>query len=325
MKHTTIVRTLAVVVLISALALPAAARDDALSLVPANAVTVGMVKLSEMRSSPLSAMLFQHTDRMSSDGEAEKFLSEAGLSPVRDVDVLVVATAPRTTLGSEADVLVIVEGRFDVQRLSAALLARGATQKNGYIVCPEASRNGENGAVAFPTPSLAIGGTERAVAAALAARANGGTGFTARGSLAMDLGRIDPSATAWAIIDIPRSARLGNAGSVNTGSGNPGEALQAALRTLSTVAFWATDTGDSLKIGAVGLSADRETLELLEDTIRGALSALRLAAREKAPEMVSVLRRFDVSRKNNAVTVEGSIPGKTLREITAKQRAAAAQ
>jgi hypothetical protein len=325
MKHATLARTLAVVALIFALALPAAAKDDALSLVPANAVTVGMVKLSEMRSSPLSSMLFQHTDRMSSDGEAEKFLNEAGLSPSRDVDVLVVATTPRTSLGSEADVLVIAEGRFDVPRLSAALLARGATQKSGYIIFPEANSSGESGAVAFLTPSLAIGGNERSVTAALAARSGGGTGFTARGSLAMDLGRIDPAATAWAIIDVPRSARLGNAGSVNTGGGNSGEALQAALRTLSTVAFWATDTGDSLKIGAFGLSADRETLELLEDTIRGALSALRLAARDKAPEMVSVLRRFDVSRKNNAVTVEGSIPGKTLREITAKQRAAAAQ
>ncbi|MGZ5433953.1 MAG: hypothetical protein ACXWH7_13605, partial [Thermoanaerobaculia bacterium] len=94
-------RSLAVFALVAALALPALAADDALNLVPANAVTVGMVKLADMRTSPLSSMLFQHTDKMSSDGEAEKFLLEAGLSPTKDVDVIVVATSPRTALGSE--------------------------------------------------------------------------------------------------------------------------------------------------------------------------------------------------------------------------------
>src|SRR6185295_809803 len=127
-------RTFAVVAAVAALALPALAKDDALSLVPSNAVTVGMVKLREMRSSPLSSMLFEQTDKMSTDGEAEKFLSDAGLAPTKDVDVLVVATSPRTNLGSDADVLVIAEGRFNVERLTAALTSRGATKKGAYYV-----------------------------------------------------------------------------------------------------------------------------------------------------------------------------------------------
>jgi len=49
--------------------------------------------------------------------------------------------------------------------------------------------------------------------------------------------------------------------------------------------------------------------------------ALRLAVREKSPEMVTVLRRFDVSRKNDAVLIEGSIPASSLREMMAKKRA----
>ena len=74
-------RTLAVLVALTLLALPALAKDDALSLVPANAVTVGMVKLADMRSSPLSSLLFEHTDKMTADGEAADFLADAGLSP----------------------------------------------------------------------------------------------------------------------------------------------------------------------------------------------------------------------------------------------------
>lgn len=318
-------RTLAVFALVAAVALPAMAKDDALNLVPANAVTVGMVKLAEMRTSPLSSYLFQHTDKMSTDGEAEKFLLEAGLSPTRDVDTLTVATTPRTALGSDADVLVIAEGRFQPERLAKALIARGGVQKAGYIVMAEARNDAddEKGAVAFLSPSLAIAGNERSVVAALAARAAGGTGFRSRGSLGLDLARVDTKATAWALVDVTRAARLTKGGDINTGKGQAGDALKTAMKTLSTVAVWATDTGDALELGAIGLSGDKETLELLEDTVRGALSAMRLAVKDKAPEMVSVLRRFDVSRKSDSISVEGSIPAATLRELMAKKTAAA--
>lgn len=322
---TRLVRISAVLLAVAALALPALAKDDALSLVPANAVTVGMVKLAEMRSSPLSSMLFQHTDKMSADGEAAKFLLEAGLSPAKDVDTLVVATTPRTTLGSEADVLVIAEGRFQPEKLTGALIARGGVRKNGYILFAEAKQEGDDqpGAVAFLSPSMAIAGNEGSVVAALAARAGGGTGFRSRGNLGLDLARVDTKATAWALVDVTRAARLTKGGTIHTGKGEAGDALQSALRTLSTVAVWATDTGDKLELGAIGLSGDAETLELLEDTVRGALSAMRLAVKDKAPEMVAVLRRFDVSRKSDSITVEGSIPAAMLRDLMAKKTATA--
>lgn len=317
-------RTLAVFVALAALPLMAA--DDALNLVPANAVTVGMVKLADMRTSPLSSMLFQHMDKMSSDGEAEKFLLETGLSPTKDVDVLIVATSPRTSLGSEADVLVIAEGRFQPEKVTNALLSRGAVKKNGYVLFTpkhdDGDHDNENGAVAFLSPSLAIAGNERSVIAALEARKTGGTGFRSRGALGLDLGRVDSSATAWALVDVTRAARLTKGGTIHTGKGQSGDALQTAIKTLSTVAVWAKDTGDTLELGATGLSGDTETLQLLEDTVRGALSALRLAVKDKAPEMVSVLRRFDVSRKSDSITVEGSIPAATLRDLMAKKTAA---
>jgi hypothetical protein len=317
-------RTLAILSAVALLALPAFAKDDALSLVPANAVTVGMVKLAEMRTSPLSSMLFQHTDRMSTDGEAQKFLADAGLSPSKDVDVLVVATVPRTALGSEADILVLAEGRFVPERLTAALVTRGATKKGAYLLMPE-EKSGEDRhpAVAFPNSSLVIAGTEDAVVAALKALAGDGTGFRTRGTLGMDLGRLDADATAWALIDVARAARLAKGGTVHTGSGQTGQALQAAIRSVSTMAVWATDKGDRLELGAFGLSSDKETLQLLEDTIRGGLSALRLAMKDKSPDMIPVLRAFEVSQKNQSVIVEGSIPADTLKQLMAKKHASA--
>jgi hypothetical protein len=304
----------------AAIALPAAAKDDALSLVPANAATVGVLHLAEMRSSPLSSTLFAHLDQVTADGEAAEFLLDAGVQPLKDVDTLVVATAPRTNLGPETDILVIAEGRFQPERLAAALVARGAVKKNGYIVLPDPTRghDGETGAAAFVSSSLAIAGNERSVVNALAAHANGGTGFTSRGILASRFDLVDRGATAWAIIDVPRAARLAKGGTLDTGAGQSGNVLQAALKSVSTVALWAKDTGATLEVGGTGISDDVETLELLEDAIRGALAALRVVAHDKAPGMVPALRRFDVDRKPGSIRVEGSIPAAALRDLMAR-------
>ena len=316
-----LLRFTVVLAALAALALPTFAKDDALSLVPTNAVTVGMVKLGEMRSSPLSSILFEHTDKMTTDSEAAKFIADTGLSPTKDIDVLVVATSPRTSLGSEADVLVLAEGRFNVEKLTNALVARGAVKKNGYLTMPE--EQGEAPAVAFPSASLVIGGTERAVTAALAARANGGTGFRSANGLGLDLVRVDRNATAWALVDVARASRLAKGGTINTGKGNSGDALAAAIKSVSTLAVWATDTGDALQLGAFGVSTDQETLQLIEDTVKGGLSALRLAVKDKSPEMVPVLRKFEVARTADTVKIEGSIPAGTLRDLMAKKRASA--
>ena len=81
----------------------------------------------------------------------------------------------------------------------------------------------------------------------------------------------------------------------------------------------ATDSGDTLKLGAFGLSSDPETLQLVEDTLRGALSAMRLAVQDKQPDLVSVLRRFNVSRTDDSVTISGTVPAATFREYVGRQ------
>lgn len=306
---------LAVTLLVAAPLL--AAGKGALSIVPANAATVGLVKLGELRTSPLSSTLFEHTDKIGGNDEADNFLRDAGLDPMKDVDVVVFSSTPRANLGSEADFLVVAEGRYNVERLTTALVTRGATKKGAMLLLPE--KSGDAAAVAFPSATLAIIGTENGVATALSAYASGGTGFSSAAGLAHMLGRVDSNASAWLLIDVPRASRLMNAPKAPTNGNSQHDAVFTALKSLGSVALWGTDTGDSLKLGGVGLSNDGETLQLLEDTVRGALSAMRLAVKDKNPEMVSVLRKFDVSRTDDSISVTGSIPASFIKEMAAKQ------
>src|SRR5882724_6511132 len=128
-------------ILALALAPAAFAKNDAMSLIPNDAVSVGVVRLNDMRSSPLSAALFAQTAKISSDGDAQQFLIDSGLQPTKDVDVVVFATSPRTNLGSDADFLIAADGRFNVDRLTSALVAHGAVKKSSahgvYYTMPE--------------------------------------------------------------------------------------------------------------------------------------------------------------------------------------------
>lgn len=313
---------LAVAILALALAPAAFAKNDAMSLIPNDSVSVGVVRLADMRSSPLSAALFAQTAHISNDDDAVAFLRDAGLQPTKDVDVVVFATSPRTNLGSEADFLIAADGRFNVDRLTSALVSRGAIKKTSahgtYFRMPEKSGDAHQGVVAFPDAHLALIGTEAAVLEALASRATGGTSFATASGLGRDMARVDAHATTFILVDVPRAQRI--TGTPKLGGGSQSQAIGAALKNVSTVAIWATDSGDSLKLSALGLSSDSETLGLVEDTLRGALSAMRLAVQEKSPELVSVLRKFTVTRTDSSVSISGSVPAETFKTWVAKSQ-----
>jgi len=66
-------RVLLAALIALAVAPAALAKNDALSLVPNDAISVGVVKLADMRSSPLSSALFQQTANVSMDGDAQAY------------------------------------------------------------------------------------------------------------------------------------------------------------------------------------------------------------------------------------------------------------
>jgi hypothetical protein len=315
------------------LALPAAAKsgDDALALVPADAASVGVIHVADLRTSPLAARLFSDTDHISVAGDAQHFLDEARLNPREDVDLVVAAGSPKGAGGSDGWGLVLFEGRFDPARLSAALLERGATKKStpagDYFLLPDKSKNAsrhEQGAISFASPHLVIAGSEAAVVTALAQRSAGGTGFTSGAGLGRHLSRIDSGASAWALVDVSRipakdsSMRRTQA---HSSGDDPARALVSSMKSVQFLSLQATTKGDALKLAATGVANDAETAGLMEDALRGVLAAWRLAAQEKSPETVSVLRKFTVSRDKETVSISGTLPGATVRALAEKKHA----
>jgi hypothetical protein len=306
------------------------ASDDALSLVPADAASIAVIRFNELRSSPLASRLFNDADHVGGNGEAGRFMEEANLKPRQDVDTAVVVGLVPAGSG-ETPVLALFEGRFDPERLSAAAVTRGATRVStsagDYFLVPEknSSSNHGKGAVAFASTHLVIGGTESAVASALAARSAGGTSFLSGAGLGRQLSRVDRGASVWALVDVSRYPQVQNGfnrgGNAHHGS-EAGAALFGAMKSVTFFSFQATVHSDDLALVATGVSPDAETRQLLEDSLKGVVAMWRLAVQEKQPDLVTVLRRFKIDSSGDAVTVSGTLPGSVVRSLAEKRSAA---
>jgi hypothetical protein len=311
-------------VLLGSAALCSAATISPLSLVPEDAATVGMVRFSILRASPLAEDLFSRTDHMTVDGDAARFMKEAGVDPKRDLDSVLLCFSP-TPRASNSDVLVVFEGRFDVDRLVSAVENRGGVRKTTpqgvYFELPEKDgrdhdREGDRpGAVAFVDRHLVLAGPEKSVEAALSRLAAGGSRFAAT-PLGRSAEKIDKRAAAWVVAD-PSRAWSGRR--EDHGGGAPAGVL-AAFRTVSLLSMSARLSGDALEFEAAGVAPDEDTRDLLEDTLRGLTAAWRIAVQDKRPDLVPVIRKFEVRHRDKEVSISGSIPGSLLRELADRSR-----
>jgi len=323
MKKRLLFALLAFAGVLAALPVPAGS-IGALSLVPPDTSIVGFVRIADLRSNPFQLRLFEETDKISADGDGARFLKEAGINLREDVDTVVACTANDGSGHGRS--LVMFEGRFDTSKLSAAVAKRGASKQSvpggDYYRLKDNSNAGSTthqpGAVAFLSSHLVVAGSESAVVAALAARANGGTGFATGQGLGREFHRVNPGSTAWVLADM---SRWRESRAASQGAEGPAAGVISALRSLTLVTIEATVEPDALALKGTGLSPDEETRELLEDALRGLTAAGRMAAQEKHPELVAAIRKFQISHDNEGVTISGSVPGDLIRQYTAEARA----
>ena len=304
--------------------------EDPLALVPADASTVALLRWSDLRSSPLGAQVFAQMDGVSTDGDGSRFLRDTGLNPREDIDTMVLSMT-KVAEGSDDEVLVVIQGRFDPSRIGSALVARQAVLQKGpngsyYRLQADTTVHNRPGAVALVNPGLMLAGNESAVVAALARKESGGTGGLMAGQgLGKQLSRVDPSASAWALMDLTRlPASVLNGSRHSAGSADDASrAVVGAMKSVSLAVLQAKVHGDSVDVSAFGLTSDAENRSLLQDSLRGVLAMWRLAIQDKSPELVSVIRGFRIEDDGEGVSIKGTLPGSFLRSLSAQHQASA--
>jgi len=293
--------------------------EDPIALVPADAATVAVLHWNELKKTPLGERVLANLDHISADDDTARFFRETGLTPSEDIDTITVAMSP--SQGNDS-ALVLFEGRFDLARIAKALTARGATleaSSSGELY-RLSNRNGEGGAVALVNRNLLVCGGDAAVRAALARRESGGEGGLGSGQgLGRQLSRVDMDASAWALVDLTRLPRHDAAPEDgHSREGEPARAVIGAMKSVSLLALQTTVRGDSLDFRASGVASNDDDRQNLEDALRGVLAMWRMAVQDKSPELVPVIRKFQVDSDGDAVSIRGTLPGTFLRSLESR-------
>jgi hypothetical protein len=294
---------------------------DLLRLVPDGAQAIVAIDSAALRTHPaVQAWLARQHAWIATDEELKRFLDDAGLDPVRDVDLLVLAALGN---GRETTGVALLVGHYDPAALGAALTARGASSFALAGVpafrLPDSGHCGSQAVLAQRSPELVIVGDEAAVTAALAApRAVSPliAGEIATGSL--DLG-----APFWMVAAVPAEARRHAGEAADHVHGEGSDSVRGVLLASGTVQKVIAQAylDDSLRVVGAAVADTAENAGLLRDAAKGVLAAMRLHLQESAPELVEVLRNVDLRADGTVVSGKGSIPLALLEKLTADHNA----
>ena len=321
-------RTL-IALLLTALAAPAALAGpptaaELLRLVPDGAQAVVAVDSAALRAHPLvqTWLLRQHA-WTATDSDVERFLRDAGLDPVRDVDVIVVATVGA---GDKTAGVALFAGRYDPASLAAALVKRGARAlaiagTAGYQLPDSGCDGGRALVLAQPSADLVVVGDQATVAQVLG-RPHAIPALVA-GEIAA--GRLDTRAPFWMVANVPAKARQHASEVSGRVQGEASDAVRGVVLASGTVqrVMAQAHLDDVLRLSGAALADTPENAELLRDALKGALAVARLHAQDAAPDLVDVLRGVELDVDGTAVIGRGAISVALLEKLAAEHGGAA--
>ena len=92
------------------------ARDEALSLMPADAGAILFVNFSELRRAPFIAQLYAWAPKPQADADYAQFVKDSGFDYERDLDRMAIAVVKH---GQASSFFAILDGKLDRQKISA--------------------------------------------------------------------------------------------------------------------------------------------------------------------------------------------------------------
>src|SRR5438093_10734758 len=95
---------------------------------PSHATAVLFLASSELRQPPFIAQLYAWAPKPQADADYAQFLKETGFDYERDLNRMAVAVLRR---GQDYALFVILDGKFDRQKISAYALKDGSSARDG--------------------------------------------------------------------------------------------------------------------------------------------------------------------------------------------------
>lgn len=288
-----------------ALMLPAA--DPALlSLVPEGAKMIAGIDADRAMNSAFGQKLMAQIRE--DDRGFQEFLAQTGFDPRRDIREVVVAGTEDKKQG-----IVLIRGAFDTAKIKAALLAHGAAavQYQGVEIWSGAGKKSD-GAIAILTSTLAVGGSDEMVKAALDRRAASGAAIPT--ALAAKINDWSSRYDAWFVSSGPLGTKATKMGTLNGAANFPVESILEAAAGLRF--------HSDLDVAAEMVMRSAQDATALADVIRFLASMVQMNAGQKGVDenTLKVLNTLQVSTAGAVASITLTVPEQTLEKMLERKR-----
>lgn len=265
-----------------------------LSLLNPDAQTFAGVQVDQAKNTALGQILLKQLP--ATDTHFQKFVSDSGFDPRRDLREFVVSTG-----GKGSPNLAVVRGAFDLAKISALATREGAsiTKYQGFDVIS----HGDADWVAFAENSIAVLGKASEVKAALARRQAGKSLDSAT------LNRIDKLSSANDAWFTSTSTELLAPGSTPA----RGKQVQGPMQAFQAIqqASGGVRLGSVVQVSVEAVARSAKDATALADVVRmfGSLSQSQSKSTEPRMQgMMALLDKVDIQASGNSVKVLLPIP-----------------
>lgn len=278
-------------------------------VLPAETRFVGGVNVKRFIASPMFA---RYTDREGMHPKAMRDLEErTGLDLARDIDQIVVAGSRKG--GPESRPLVLVLGRFDLDRIGGTLQTEGKANprtQEGVTLFSYADASGASTMALLNESMLVFGPTDR-VEAVAASHAQGATPLSENAGILALVESVKPGSTFWMVGDRTAMEALPSA--------IPGQGGSAAMNLPPLQSLTLTgDLDPQISLALTGVAADETAATKLADVVRGFVALMTLQASQK-PELQQLASAFNVTTEADRVLVSARIPYELLDALQPKK------
>ena len=282
----------------------AAMSDDLIKLVMPEAKVVSGINITTARNTPFGQFVISQMQK--EEKGLQELYNATGFDPRRDVDQIMLATSDPQKKHTG---VVLVYGRFDVTRITAALKTKAGSaavsKYRGFDVI-SSSKPTDNGTLAFLPGGVAVAGDKASVYAALD---RAGTSAKADPALRDRIQNLSNSYDAWFFSDLPASSMTGmlptpKMGGQNNPNAPNANVLQSVQQTSGGVRF-----GSNVEVHAEAITRSDKDATALMNVLQFLASMVQMN-RDKpgADKAAGVLDSMVVRTKGPAMTLDLIVP-----------------
>jgi hypothetical protein len=304
-------------------AAPTARSAEPDKLLPADSELVAYVNVRQIiESEIIKKYALEQMKQTLQGNDAQKFLKELGLDPLKDVDKVVIGMSGTPGNPNDARGLLIVRGKFDPDKLYKA--AEAQTKKDGdrFSLIKDGQDvmfkyQPDTGNPVFGTvvdDGAVVLGTEKKIISAALKAATANRKPALKGEVATLVGRMDDKASMWVV-----ALTKDKLDKLPLPMGGPGADFAKQLPNLDNVTMVLRVTTDvSLDVG-LGLkdeaSAD-DMIKQLDDLLGQAKGFLAFAAGDpKMKPLADFVKSIKTGVKGKTITISAKMPGDAIGKL----------